>query len=661
MIELYLNNELVDLTGNEDIAIDYALFNLSDLSTRIGSRSVEFALPKTSRNRRIFENADDLNSLSTMPYRRFSCRLLANGVDQKIVFATLNSVTATYNIRVYDSQTDFYSIIKGRKLQDLPVDQFNHYHCFNNVVNGRFGIDAYCYPIIDNFAITPNATIDNTTRAIAPAYLYPAAKVEYMLNKIVEEAGYTFVNEIADVVNYPADGMIMPTHKVLKRDLDMGRYEGSLSTSTPQASPPGGISLGYTLIAYDTVDAGYTYGYWDSAAASMNAATQHFVDEVDADITIDFEVTNTTGADLTFFFRLDVSGTTVYTEVQNIPASSTVPVSIVRTGVEIRHNSPNFGSVEVYFSTNAPAGSLELTSTITYSNVVLYKQTHPEVIYNNTKALQAYCTISTSMPDWEQSKLVKEYCKATCAILVVSDFFKTVTLIPFKKLIDNINSFEDWSNKVDLTNEPEVIFSLDKYGQKNNFKYAEDETVIKPSGTDYVLEIDNENLDGQKDVIDMEFAGTESVERLNGITIPNIKLFDDNLVVNNVEPRLLILRYFDSGDFTPTGGIVYDDSTSSTTVTTDLPIPYFIDEAEPFNLGFGVNLFEMFYPAFEGILTNLRVVNANLRVNAADINQLNFLKPVYIKYFNAYFYINSINGYTPDSAESTEVELVKLF
>jgi hypothetical protein len=661
MIELYIEGQLIDLAGDDSIGIDYGLMNINDLSTRAGSRSAEFGAPKTTNNRLFFENAEDPTSLSIKPYRKLQARLFVNGVDQLVRLAILTSITDTYNIRVYDIQTDFYSIIKDRKLADLDLGQYNHYHTFANVVAGRTGNDAYVYPIIDNFVITPNATIDNVARAIAPAYLFPAVKAEFIIQKIIEEAGYSLVNEILDTPDYPADGLILPLAGDFVRDKDMGRYEGELLSVTPQGS--GSVSLAYALIAYDLVSPDYLYNYWQPTAESMELGTQQFVDEVTADINVSYSVENTTASALVFYYRLDVNVTTVFTHTQIIPALSTVTITLNIPNVTVTHLTPNFGQVTTWFAANAPVNSLLInTASIVYSNVRLVQQTHPEVFYNSTLAtLQSYVTIKSILPDWEQSKLIKEYCKLTCSILQVNSITKTVTIFPFDKILRNVSSAKDWSDKLDFSREPERKFSFDKYAQLNTFAYADDTTVLKPSNTDYILEIDDKTLDLEADIIKLEFAGTESVDRLNGIAIPNIKIVDENFNVNNVEPRLLVLRYKDSGDFTPTGGIVYDDSTTSSTITTDLPIPYFIDSAEPFSLGFGDNVFTNFYSALAGILENAKIITVPLRLNEADINQLDLMKPVYISHFNAYFYINSINNYQPGANESTEVELVKLF
>jgi len=86
-VELYINLQLCDLTGSEQIEVDYTSFDISKIGTRGGARSYSFNLPKTNRNKAILENPEIVNNLSTLPYTRLPCRILVDGVDVQIRFA----------------------------------------------------------------------------------------------------------------------------------------------------------------------------------------------------------------------------------------------------------------------------------------------------------------------------------------------------------------------------------------------------------------------------------------------------------------------------------------------------------------------------------------------------------------------------------------------
>jgi hypothetical protein len=61
------------------------------------------------------------------------------------------------------------------------------------------------------------------------------------------------------------------------------------------------------------------------------------------------------------------------------------------------------------------------------------------------------------------------------------------------------------------------------------------------------------------------------------------------------------------------------------------------------------------------IINRTKIVECYLRLTANDIAQFDFLTPVYLKEFEAYFYVSKITGYEPNRNVSTKVELVKLY
>jgi len=50
----------------------------------------------------------------------------------------------------------------------------------------------------------------------------------------------------------------------------------------------------------------------------------------------------------------------------------------------------------------------------------------------------------------------------------------------------------------------------------------------------------------------------------------------------------------------------------------------------------------------------------DIRLDILDILNLNYLYPIYLNDYNAYFFISSLNQFDYTSNDSTEVELIKL-
>jgi hypothetical protein len=268
-----------------------------------------------------------------------------------------------------------------------------------------------------------------------------------------------------------------------------------------------------------------------------------------------------------------------------------------------------------------------------------------------------YVTVASNLPDLSQADYFKSYIQKTCSIVSVDEINKVVNIYPFKKVLDNIPFAKDWSNKIDISEVPEISYTLD-YSQRNVLKYQDDEDVIKPSGTDYTILIDDENLEFEQTLIELPFSATEMVERLGGVNICKINRFTANAFDVEFKPRSIFIT-FDSGSFRYRFAVGSD--TGSVVFTTDIPYTHFIDIDKAYSLGFERDLYFELWQFISGVIDRTKIVTCLLRLNASDINQLDLTKPVYIEYFNSYFYVSDIKGYNPDRNVSTMVELVKLY
>jgi len=655
MTQLFLNDTEIDLSS-ASIQINYSIAKIGDIENRSGARSAQIELPKTAKNRLFFENLDDLASQSVKPYRRIKARLFTDGIDQKILFASLESINDTYNVRVYGENVSFFDLIKAKKLIDLDLKDLDHYRTFNNIKDGRSRTDGYLYPIIDNFADSPNLYMGNVSATAYVQYLYPAMYYEDMLQRICEAEGYTLINNIPNLPLYPTDKLCIPYSSVkFQRNKDMGRYEGLFYSSVLNYS---GSTASPDFVKIDSVT-NYDYNYFQGVGLGFidNGVTYglQFLDGITCDIKMSANITNVSGIDVTG--TLKALSLTLDDFNFNISNGATIDVEFNFTkqlGYATNQSALYILSTAIgQNGSNLSPGALEInTITLEITNVVL--DTFNEGLEYSTD-IQAFTTPSSLLPDWKQSQLFSNYLKMFCGLISVDEYEKTVTLFPFSDIVKNIHNGKDWSDKLDLTKVDEKKFAFD-YSQINNLTYKADDTVTKPNGTDGVILIDDENLDGLGDMVKLDFAASEMVTRLNGQTIPQIKMWSgvggSDEQKDEVEQRVLVVKFVDIP-------FDYTDGSTPVTVTTDIPLPYFIS-SETFNLGFENNLLR-YYEAFIDVLDRTKILTLDLRLNASDINQLDFSVPVYIQYFGAWFYISQVKAYEPNSYNSTQVELVKLF
>lgn len=648
-VELFIEDKPVDLTGEENIALDYAIAKIGEIQTRTGARSVQFNLLKTTRNRAIFENPDDVNNLSTIPYRKLKARLYADGIDQQIAFCTLEESAEAYNCRLYGVEVGFFDKLKDKKLTGLNLSSLDYFHTYNNVAAKRHQTDV-CFPITWAFDKDEAYDIGDTR------YMPCGLGVEYLLGKICSEQGYTLTNSVCGKYGYPSRFLCIPfTNEKWVRDSSGYFYEAVLHATT---SAP---YVGKNVVEFNTI-VGNASNYW-SGMSTWNGAI-FFCDKVD--VTFDIELKLTPGAGFS-------NPLTVGILVGGIPFSGGTQTFTLSPGVNTINWSkqfeitPNYASltaqVSVYYSC-AGAVTMSGPATLVIRNVTIkepyevlreYAIAGPGGLYN--VLAPQYVTPQSMLPDISQAELLKTYCQLFCAFIQVNEAEKSVRILCFNDIASNAGKCSDWSDKLDNSTSPAIKYIVDNYARTNSFKwqYVEEDSEGKPLRTGYAdsnFYLSDANLPAESEAVNLKFCASEMIT-VGAYTVCHVRNFDTDAVLTGRNKASLVIIEFNNGSFT------YKDSDQFVTVTGNIPLTYF-NNGGNYDLGFQY-LLPAYYNQFAAVLDNYRQVTCQLRLNAADINQLDFTRPVYIKHFNAYFYINTIKGYTPMQPGSTTVELIKLF
>ena len=76
--ELYINGEAVDLKPDATTTLNYKSNLLGDISKITSSNSQTIQCPKTTRNRKIFDNPGAPAYVSDKRYNRYSARLVSD-------------------------------------------------------------------------------------------------------------------------------------------------------------------------------------------------------------------------------------------------------------------------------------------------------------------------------------------------------------------------------------------------------------------------------------------------------------------------------------------------------------------------------------------------------------------------------------------------------
>jgi len=632
-LELYIEDELIDLIGDEQIATDYAIAEIGNFATRKGFRSINFDVPKTANNKRILGNSDIVNNTTVKPYRRLKARVFVNGIDQNIRFADIESVQDNFSLRLYGGNANFFEALKNITLEDVDLSQYNHFRTASEVINSRTNTSGYLYAIIDYHGDSPNASISNTSKVYNTDFALPSIFINSLLEKTAETLGYTINNNLAS----DTENIILPTITPI-RNSDGSRY---IVKAKPTSNED------YTgldnFINFETLVIGSDY--FTAPDPLLWDQTIVFQDEVRLKGELQLTLRNVTVASqtVTIEARLSRPAPTLFEDivldtltVTNVNQTFVIPFDLEPTSDD--------GRVELEFVIN----STDLVTVV--ANTSFYHIQEVEIItplqidVNNN-----YVTLNSLLSNTKPSDIFKNYAQMFCCIFQVNEETKTININRFDDIAQNIPLALDWSEKIDYTENEKLEFALDKYAQSNLMIYKDDDNVIKPFGTDGQINIDDTTLDAENDLIKLIYGATINVVRLIDYNLPQVGIYIQGNIKEKPLPRILFTEKV-SGDI----------DIDSTNITTNIPLAWFILTDKSNNLGFANNLIELYYGGLQDVLTRTKIVTERIRLTPLDIQALNFLIPVYLDKHNAYFYISKISGFDYGSSESTEVELVKL-
>lgn len=694
MIKLLIEDVDVDVLQTERIVGEYSIAPIGNVAKRTGARSITFKLPKTAKNRAVFESCEVLTSQSVKPYRRLKARLYVDGVDMDMQFFTLERVKDYYEGRVYGSNADFFNTIKEKKLRDLDLNFLNHHWDYVTVQASRFNTDGYIYPIIN---WNTEDTVANPDDKEQVSRLLVCVFAETLLNEICKQSGYTFNNSLLSESDYTAQDIVVCSGSVkYDRNKDPNKYRGAVYTMDDM---PASLGLYLPFEHNSLVSENETFFSnqnppYKTSNSLIGGGLLSFGNKIKLDWTLDLKLYNlnaspqvlviraltrkaiTTGAaDIVESFSIIIPNTGAIT-----PFETQISGSYILSGYDTNDVDVEFSAPSISFSYLMPFQCYALQDDCVFTildTTEIIEDARPDVngreikddeiapirynaanIGNILPQQYNYVTPDSVMPDLKQSDFVKDFLLLHGAVLQVNEPLKTVTLSKFEDVLNNISNPIDWSGKVDFIEESTVEFQLD-YAQNNNLKYADEDGVVKPDGTDAVLIVDDENLDFEKDFVELNFGATVAGNWFNNpsntvnLDTPQIKVLESGLVAEQTAPRWLYLTKLNGYYHN------YRDGATSTNQFTSIPITWFIDSVRANSLGFGTNIYERYYSFLEGILDRTKVIECRVRLGASDIATFDFLRPVYISELDGYFYVSKIK-YDYTSNASSIVELVKL-
>lgn len=688
MTRLVINGVEIELYSDVNVAVTKQINDIANLEDRQANYTNKFKVPASANNVSFFENSDQIQSSSTIPYKYNDATVVIDGVPliSRGVAIVDEYDGEDYSVTVYGTLFSFFDAIGEGNLRDLDLSTFNHTFDYSTVMANL--IDATpCYAVIDY------GLQSKTTRDVDVRQLRPATRVSDMVSAIANYTNYSIGLHPLGMLHIPYSakedvydsafmiaqqfeaGLI--TNSVLVNDNWVGVLNTFLNRLFYNNAVNKTIVFDNSIIdpsgLYNVTTGVYTprySGYYRFTANNI---------QIDSTITLPaathggfVSATGTVNVKLHLYVngifkeQIYVNGFNGVVASINI-ASATSSYILLNVGdnVELRlvHEVFNYTVIEQFGTQTWEAGSASIEATVSHGNFL--NEMKNGFVYGGFVE-QAQC-----LPDMKIKDFLKGICQMCFASIEVDEVTRSVSFRLWSELNTNKANAYDWSSKID-SRFIELSYRLD-YAQKNLFQYKEDSVndnyLLDNSYGNGTLLVNDTTLDTFKEVLTLPFSATASHVTIEDNVVPIISVMELTsgtlasstavfTIKSKFNPRIVKHWLFnDTSD-----KINYTDYDGNSTLMQPLYTFAFIEDrptTDVLNLGFDNSLIPTYAEVIKRMLDKSKIIQVLVKLTPIEIASFDFFTPVYISQYGAYFYINRINNFI--NAETlTKVELVRI-
>lgn len=617
--ELYINGEAVDLKPDAATTLNYKSNLLGDISKITSSNSQTIQCPKTTRNRKIFDNPGAPAYVSDKRYNRYSARLVRNGIEiVRVGYAVLLSSSETYEIALYwGVMANFQAWVdKVAKLNELTGTEALTWGANITATSlSQMKSAGYGYAKYD-------CGVSNTSLV----NIHPSVTAWWILNRIATQAGFTF--EIPD------------KHKLALRGIAIPCLSRNASAASNQAEA--------TVSTYPFLQ--NSNGFWGYSIAGNNGTDKHGVFDPDDNT----KIRKVDGATKVIISIIDKSGSqlgmTLYSN-----DSRAFPSRVYVRATQYNDNSETTTQIAVSIGSSAVSSS---TGMYAYQKTYYFADINEELLWGRYDYLRLFphngsgrivgsrlgntkltitedfesiiypstYPIPQNLPEISQIDYIKAIC-GMLGIFAVPDpaNVNNLKFVSLDTLQENKVQACDWSDKLARSNDDEpktTEYKINDYCRNNYFRYKEDDTVS--TNADGNLKIDSEILDAEKTVITLPFAPSD------GSTIRHYELNDDGTAVDAVQVKDRIMR-------------LISDGSGLAMLTFD-------------GLDF-TTLLSKYYSTLSRLLNGVITIAEQVMLDEYDLKSLDYSIPFYLRQYGKFYGIVSIRSTANKACEVKAIQL----
>lgn len=636
---LFINGVEMQLSDRTKIGVNLQANNIGELQNRQGTFTNTFRLPLNAHNREQLQHANVMTSTSQLPYQKLSITYQEGGIE---IMSNAEGIIKNADedwiyIDAVGGNIDLVRAIGDTTVGELFVNDTPHVWNITNVVNSRDKSEYYIYPLIDwrtdktQFFDTPTINVRE---------MLPCCPATSIFERLETFTGYTFTGSYIESAEH--DNMVITPDEFSQNpeyinDLVLKAENPLLSiTEVEVLEGAGYITPQDVTVQMTSNDTNFFLGSYyppTNEVGNLRWTGTFATRQVYINGGLGFLETPQTRE---FWFVAQIKkASTVIAEftsnhfvgtVFDLDSFAETVIDIETGDIVLEAGFQYFLNIEIHAERHSNADTqIEFGFT---NNISVFKRTPKDgLIYGNEIRFVDLFRMKTV-------DVLKDILNLRGLIIQTNSYTKEVSFNFFSDLIKNKAIALDWSSLVDVR-QTNLFFKFGKYGQRNNFKFKEEDTVSSGLG-DYYFDIDDETLESEVDAVKLNHSATQSKAKYQGRVIPEIEAITTDLNVWE-KPGWRILQL----DRQPTSyNVNYVVPPLSTAVNTSIPFCRFV--------GFD-QLVPTYYGALIDILTNTKALILIVKLDPMKIQNLDFTIPIELNVpeldISGFFYINKISNY----------------
>jgi hypothetical protein len=634
MNELYINGQLCDLSNFTKIGLTKQANNIGELQDRQGNFTNTFKLPLTQKNIEITGVSNDVQSNSSIPYETLNVTYIQDGIATVVNGrGVIEGVTDTIDISVTSGNTSLSDAIGDLIVGDLFTDEAEFTWNLTNVINGG---SYWNFPLID-WSIDIDTFFDSDT--IDVRKMLPVLPIPKLFEKLEERIGFKIGGAYIDSVDH--NSMVLtPSDFIRSQTLEQNKatFVNDGFNQVNYVSIPASGGTGVQSFIIQPLTDTFTSPEFTQLILPRFTPNSNKVGTLKFSSVITTFRFGESNENKTIFLRGYITNLT----------TNTILTSFQTETFTTQMNVGIFGNFLLNFETEEMT-FLDTDIYVANFDAVVQVDNDPSTLrvslqgttfsFNQTQGILFNSDIS--FQDLFRMKVLDVFKDVLNlrALMVQTNDYSNVTELDFLNKLKT-NTPLDWTDK--LANDvPELSFLFGKYARRNWMRFKTN-TNVPDQLADSYFDVQNMNLEAQKDVIKILHPATEQRSKFNGFNIPKVKAINSTIEWQKPDYRILQVVKQDI-DF----DVNYTDGTTTTAVSSGVPFANFV----------GADLLlNDYYDTIQALLDKSKVIQLPFRLTPLDVENVDHLTPIKVEYFGT-FYLNKIENFKD---EITICELVRL-